>query len=287
MPRALLMKIGANPTKAEPKVGFTLVELLLAVALLLLLLGAVVFNYSALQRGARLDEGAGQMETLFRFARAQAASSGRAVRIEFVQASTDTSREGPLGIHRTVDSNPPPQMTGATSNAAAIGGLIVGWESDPFGAPGRFVPLSEAQSYLEQLDGEIRIVRVSRPGARTTPSASEPQPVNWTGYSAVQDESNTTNRSSATGGSFVPGTGRLTFYPDGTSDSINVWIGSLDDDDSRQLLISLSGITGAIQRRFWDPEEPDNTDEPVTDTSGDGSRDREAPYPPAQSVRLP
>jgi Tfp pilus assembly protein FimT len=63
--------------------GFTLVELLLAVVLVLGMLGAVVYNFSSFQRSARLDEGAVQVEALFRFARAHAASTGRQVRVEF------------------------------------------------------------------------------------------------------------------------------------------------------------------------------------------------------------
>src|SRR5689334_13185487 len=63
--------------------GFTLVELLLALALMLLLVSAMVFSFSTLLRGRQLEEGATQMESLLRFARAHAASTGRRVQLVF------------------------------------------------------------------------------------------------------------------------------------------------------------------------------------------------------------
>ena len=68
--------------------AFTLVELLLTVALLLLLLGAVTFSFSSLRRGSDLDEGASRVATLFRFARAHAAYTGGRVMVEFQTTST-------------------------------------------------------------------------------------------------------------------------------------------------------------------------------------------------------
>src|ERR1041385_8373438 len=63
--------------------GFTLLELLLTVALLLALLAAVVYNFQSAQRGADLDEGTRQVEALIRFAAAQAANSGKMVQVRF------------------------------------------------------------------------------------------------------------------------------------------------------------------------------------------------------------
>jgi prepilin-type N-terminal cleavage/methylation domain-containing protein len=66
--------------------GFTLVELVLTVALLLLLAGAVGYSFNSARQGTQLEEGAGQLESLFRFARAQSASTGRRVQVSFVEA---------------------------------------------------------------------------------------------------------------------------------------------------------------------------------------------------------
>ena len=107
------------PARLRDRSGFTLVEILLTTVLLLLLLGAVIFNFSNLQRGAGLDEGATQLEALIRYARAQAASTGRRVRIAFEEDVGD-------GL------------------SVPLGNLQVQWEPEPLNAPGIFAELPEA-----------------------------------------------------------------------------------------------------------------------------------------------
>ena len=92
------MNVRTGSTQRDTGRAFTLVELLLAVALLVLLLGAVVFNFSSLQRGATLDEGVNQIGALIRYARAQAASSGRQLQLSFEPHLT----------WRSADTTPPP-----------------------------------------------------------------------------------------------------------------------------------------------------------------------------------
>src|SRR6185436_4200297 len=83
--------------------AFTLIELLLTVALIALLLGASVFHFSSLQRGAQLQEGAIQVEGLVRFARAYAGNSGRLTQISF---SDDFSSSNSLPIQLTCERDP-------------------------------------------------------------------------------------------------------------------------------------------------------------------------------------
>ena len=107
--------------------GFTLIELLLTLVLLLLLLGAVVMNFTSLQTGAQLDEGAEQFESLLRYARAHAANAGCRVRLTFEEAA------------------------GEDEMAAPLGNVFVSWESDPLGKPGEFHPLQEVAPLVESL----------------------------------------------------------------------------------------------------------------------------------------
>src|SRR3954451_1026276 len=101
--------------------GFTLLEMLLVMALLVALLGAIIFNFSSLQRGADLQEGARQFEALVRFAGAQAANSGRAVQLRF---------GGDAGSTNMVDVTDDVEDWGAK--------LRVVWEPDPVLQPGVF-----------------------------------------------------------------------------------------------------------------------------------------------------
>jgi len=80
-------------------------EILLALAIMGLLLGALAFNWNALAGGQDLEEGAARIETALRMARADAANLGRRIRLAFDE--TD-------------------------------GRFIVFREADPMGEPGRF-----------------------------------------------------------------------------------------------------------------------------------------------------
>lgn len=206
--------------------GFTLVELLLTVALLLLMVGAGVLNFGSLQRGAQLDEGATQVESLFRFARAQAASTGRTVRIVF---SDDPPAAG--------TTNAPVPASLATT------GPQVSWETDPLGAPGQFAALREAAPFAAQLGDLVEVREVRFPG-----SAAE---------AAVATATTTTTTLAAAGAEAKPAlegqplsaTPPILFYPDGSSDSVEVVLASLDREDRRRLAVKLVGLTGALSRR--------------------------------------
>ena len=273
------------------KAAFTLVELLLTVVLLLLLLGAVVFNYSSLSRGARLDLGAEQLETLFRFARSQAASTGRQVRIVFENPSSEgrsETKQAPSGRE-----NGPPNNSGGGVSSISNGTnapVTVVWEPDPYGAPGQFVPLAEAQSYLDDLLELIEVVEVRLPGFKRPAAA-----VSWNGYSAVATNA-IPNVGSPSSDSAVPSDGttveptgapvQVAFYPDGSSDSFEVIIGSQEAEDTRRLLLSLAGVTGRVQLKTLDT---DADGRPVEDTASGERADAQGwapgiPNPASKSI---
>src|SRR5690242_10994810 len=81
--------------------GFTLVELLLTVALLMLLLGAAVISFSTLLHSSELEEGVNQLEGLVRFARAHAANTGKKVQLTF-QELTAEGVLAPMGTVQAV-----------------------------------------------------------------------------------------------------------------------------------------------------------------------------------------
>jgi type II secretory pathway pseudopilin PulG len=190
--------------------AFTLLELLLATVLILFLLSAAVFNFSQLQRGTALDEGAAQFEALLRFARAQAAHTGRAVQINFEDEVVD-------GL------------------ALSSGGLRVMWEPEPVEQPGCWTELVEAKPWLEQLRSLVAVwtVRTAAPGGSF--DSQEP--------GAEADEVNEADEATLWG-LWPP----ITFYPDGSSDSAEVTLVSRDADDIRQVIVVLDGLTGRIYR---------------------------------------
>ena len=213
--------------------GFTLVELLLTVSLLLLMVGAGILNFGPAQGGARLDEGATQIESLFRYARAQAASTGRTVRIVFP------------------DGGPVATGTNSTPTAAVI---QVAWETDPLGAPGQFEALADAKPYTTQIDELVRV----RPFRAQTPAVPT-----VAGSSASSSLLTPTESSAGGDAPSAPQALSILFYPDGSSDSAEVVLSSLDDGDAKQMAVKLSGLTGVLRRRAIEivageaaPEEP-------------------------------
>jgi len=130
--------------------GFTLVELLLAVAVMVMLVGAVVFSFSTLLTGSQLDEGVTQFENLVRLARAHAGNTGRRVQLTFKEE--------------------------VTANGAVVGNPSVTWESDPVTNPGRFQKLWEVTPVIESVNEFIAIDSSRRSGTdEATPREGEPR----------------------------------------------------------------------------------------------------------------
>ncbi len=206
------------PRRSRPtQAGFTLVELVLVVTLMLLLAGAAVLNFGSFQRGAQLDEGVGQLEYLFRLARASASSSGRLVRVTFGGESQPAGTNAP----------------------GAADGIQVTCEPDPLQAPGAFRPLAEAVPLVERLNGLIQIHPV--PGQETGFGMMSPDSATNAPPGMVMEAMASTN---------VPA---IRFYPDGSSDTADFLVASLDSEDTRQVRIRLSGLVGTVRRQWLSP----------------------------------
>jgi len=104
--------------------GFTLIEVVLSVALLTLLFGLAVMNYTNWSASRKLEEGRMRVETLVRLCRSESCNLGK--RIELA-----------------VDEE---------------GAIVIRVEADPIGAPNEFVPLETtwAQNAPNDL---VRVVR--------------------------------------------------------------------------------------------------------------------------------
>lgn len=71
--------------------GYSLIELLLTTALLLMFAGVAAISLKTMTQGATLSEGAIRFESVLRFARAEAANTGRRVRLNFLQETNGAS----------------------------------------------------------------------------------------------------------------------------------------------------------------------------------------------------
>ena len=104
--------------------AFTLIEVLLSLVLIAILAGTVVVGMAGGRDPAKLDEGSRDFETLMRLCRAEAAASGRSIRITF----------------------------------AEDGSAAVEWEPDPLGSPGVFTPYPENWARHSVPNGSVRVL---------------------------------------------------------------------------------------------------------------------------------
>jgi type II secretory pathway pseudopilin PulG len=208
--------------KPTPQAGFALIELLLVALLLLLFTSAAVTNLAPLWQGARLDEGVGQLESLLRFARAEAAQQGRRLQLQ-VQAPADPATPGSPPVSRSA--------------------IEVSWEPEPLDQPGVFIPSQPTAALARSVTEYVRIELVRRLEPGATPAAGE---------------TGATPRAPDPGGagSFEPTKGwpAIRFYPDGSSDSAEILVGSLDTRDPRRMLVQWNGLSGRSARQELDPD---------------------------------
>jgi len=114
--------------EAELK-GFTLLELVLAIVLLMLLSGAIVFSFTNLQKRTQLDEGVRRLITVVRYAKAHAATTGRPMQFQLVQGTNDVLNDT---------------------------GIQVLWESDPANKPGELTDLRETLPMVEAVNDLVK-----------------------------------------------------------------------------------------------------------------------------------
>ncbi len=210
---------GLHPNRAGQ--GFTLIELLLVLVLVLLLVGATVFNFATLERGTKLEEGAAQMETLMRFARAHAANTGRKVQVVFAETTTNDT-------------------------ASARGGIRVRWEPDPLGQPGVFEDLPEAFRQAESLSDLVLVEKVQLLGAEDQGAAAT---------TTTSSSSSATNASPDQAAAeffedFLPEPlSPITFYPDGSTDSAEIILASWDPEETQRMSVRIMGLSGELRHQ--------------------------------------
>jgi Tfp pilus assembly protein FimT len=199
--------------------AFSLVELLLTLVLLLCLAAASVFSYTAIHRGANLDEGVNRLQSLIRFAQAEAATSGRKVRLQFeTGAKPSGSDEGETELRQ----------------------IKVTWEADFMNAPGVFQEYTNktwSEDMVNDLVGVAKVEPIQNSNAESTPVLSASNATDITGQT---NEDFLAGEWSAE--TFPP----ITFYPDGSCDSAEIVLASRNSEDDRRLAVRLSGILGSI-----------------------------------------
>jgi len=237
--------------------GFTLLEILLVLVLLLLLFGAAVIGFNSMGRGVSLSEGANQLESLFRFARSESERTSRKIRIRFSKKNAAQSSKMNLASHDGKDA--PIQLASSPSH----GGPVAEWEPNPFDQPGLFTQLPHSVHFTESLDNLVIVESVKQ--------------TDLDSRLAAQLSGNTTLQDSDSAAYFEPDEPTaIYFYPDGSSDSVKVRLAARNPDNPNKATVELIGLTGTMRREIIEI----TPDQPISAESSEGAQAAQPPGPP-------
>jgi prepilin-type N-terminal cleavage/methylation domain-containing protein len=201
--------------------GYSLVELLLTMSLLLLFTGLAVVSIDTLNQRSTLNEGAIRFETLLRFARAEAAQTGKRVRISFVQDTNEVETATQPSTNQ-VDTTTPHNLVEVT------------WEPNPASQPEVFQELPKMQWGVDQVNEMVGVSAV-----RLVENA-EFQPTVDGESGPAPDEGTPEDAGLAA----VPS---ITFNPNGSCDSAEITLVDRGTEDGR-VIVRIEGVTGCIWR---------------------------------------
>ncbi|MCX6922098.1 MAG: GspH/FimT family pseudopilin [Verrucomicrobia bacterium] len=209
--------------------GYSLVELLLTTSLLLLFAGLAVVSMQTLRQGSAFGEGTIRFETMVRFAHAEAARSGRRVRIDFIQ-----------------ETNPAvnPAVSLGTNQLSQV---KLSWEPNPASEPDIFQDLLAPRWGVDQVNDTLRVADVrlvdgaeeiaTNASDSQTALNSEPQASSADTDIALQQEMAATSPSA------------ITFNPDGSCDAAEITLVGLAPEEDRRIIVRVDGITGLVSHK--------------------------------------
>jgi type II secretory pathway pseudopilin PulG len=236
--------------------ALTLIEVLLVLLLMVVLAGMGILSFRGLKSSQNLDEAALQVEGMVRMARADAANTGKRIRLTLAPGRRD---------------------------------LHVLWEPEPLRAPGKFVEYTSAV-WAQPIDlAATTVVRCEVSDANATAAAAANSGTaapsgnasSGSGSNAVGSTGSTTapsadNSSASSDGSGstgdTPGSESsagafpdtstdtsdastalppgITFGPDGSCESSTIELACVDGSDSRHALVQINGLSGQVDTRF-------------------------------------
>lgn len=218
---ALCHRAAGTGRRRTGEAGFSLFELLLVLVILLGLLSAFVVQLDAMRHGGALSEGVIRLESLLRFARAEAALRGKRVRVGFATVPPEERRR---------------------DDALAVEPVRLSWEPDPLQEPGVFENLRSTVWADQPLRELLTVREVTTPGRPANAGAALADADGPTADFPTEGDDRAT-----------PAT--IIFDAEGCSESVELVVQATDPDDNRWVLVSLNGLTGEVSHRELDEEE--------------------------------
>ena len=204
--------------------GFTLIEVILVVAMVTLIVTLLTWTVSGNFMRAKLDQGADQFETLLRMLRAESSITGRRFRIVFESPSVEDGEEG--------------------GDAVEDLWIKVMWEAQPLAQPGEFLPYANS-GWAQSLPNELVFVQ------RSVRNSSGPHRVEVFAAGSAEDPGE------EDGGAGDGVHQSIDFFPDGSSESAEIHLISREAEDQRVVKIEWDGMIGQVLKQTYTPSEWD------------------------------
>jgi hypothetical protein len=126
------------------------------------------------------------------------------------------------------------------------------------GKPGDFTPVTEAESYLSEIENLVKVQHLRLAGAG-------PQPAVVIGDSSLESTNSPPMEDFQEEFEDADTPQTVVFYPDGTSDSVEIILASRDGEDTRRMSVKLTGSLGSVRRSYMpDPSEEYQTNQTVS-----------------------
>ena len=235
-----------NLSRKQPPLrspGYTLVELLLTTSLLLIFAGLAVVSMETLNQGSAFGEGTVRFETMVRFAHAEAARSGRRVRIDFIQ-----------------ETNAVANLMGTNQ----LSQVRISWEPNPVTDPDTFQDLLGPRWGVDQVNDALRVADVRLVDGTEDPSTNSTDAQTPPGMDAQLLPSNAGIDPALDAEMASPTS--ITFNPDGSCDAAEITLVGLHPEEDRRVVLRVDGITGVVTRKSV-PVSDDSTNSPAGGTN--------------------
>lgn len=191
----------------------------------MLLFSTAVLQLDAMRRGAELREGVARFEALLRYGRAEAALRGQRVQMAIHLSGNDD-------LEREAEEHPD---------------LVeFSVESDPLNVPGRFLSLPSTRWAIRRPDELIWIQKVRLEDSPLFPAETETDSESLSYPETAAGSDDSISRSDQTF--------RLTFDPEGATQSVKFLVRSTDPADLRAMLVEVNGFGGRVSHRLLDEE---------------------------------